>query len=347
MFIAALRYILLACVMLVFPPSATNAFAQAEMPNLAGKTVRIIIGFGVGGEYGLYSQLVASHIGKHVPGKPTVVVQEMPGAGGVQSLNYLAKIAPRDGTTLTLAPVPIVQDGLFNPAAQFDPASFQWIGRLAGLVQAGVVWSKSGVTTLEDAKSKILVAGGGGLAPPTLNPLIMNEFLGTKFKVVTGYKGTAEVAIAWEKGEVDMLTTSWDTISLRYGEKIRSGEARPLYVYSMAPVRELPSTQSIATLGRNEQENAFLQIYTVGTAIGRSLAAPPGMASELVGMWRQAFDKMIEDKDFRAATEKGGIRLDPMSGERIDGMVKSAMAQSPSNIKSAKQIYEKLTASLR
>jgi tripartite-type tricarboxylate transporter receptor subunit TctC len=204
---AMLRWALIAIAAIPSPAAAGDDF-------YAGKTVKIIIGAAAGGEYGAYAQLMAQHIGRFVPGKPTVIVQTMPGGGGMVALNHLAKVAPHDGTVLAMPHVNIVQDGLLNPRAMFDPAKFQWIGRVAGVRQVGVASSRSKARSLEDAKRRELVAGGSGVNnPPGFNPRILNALAGTKFKIVTGYKGTSEVAIAWERGEVDVLTTSWDIIT--------------------------------------------------------------------------------------------------------------------------------------
>src|SRR5687768_4492890 len=159
----------------------------------AGKTVRIIIGTTTAGEYGLYAQLMAQHIGRHIPGKPTVIVQSMLGSGGLVALNHLGKIAPQDGTVLSLPHINIVQDGLLNPKAQFDPAKFQWIGRASSALQVGIASSQSKVRSLDDAKTREIVAGASGVNNPTcLKPRILNALAGTRFKMVTGYKGTGE-----------------------------------------------------------------------------------------------------------------------------------------------------------
>lgn len=323
------------------------ASVHADEDFYAGKTMKIVIGAGMGGEYGLYSQLIANHLPRHIPGRPTIIVESMPGAGGLRSLNYLAKVAPQDGTTLTLAMVNIVHDGLLNPEqVRFDPGRFQWVGRVAGLVQAGVVWSKrSNVKTLADAKTKELVAGGVGTNNPTaLNPRILNTLAGTKFKIVTGYRGTNDVQIAWERGEVDVLTTSWDTMRVRFPNQIKSGDIVPIYAYALKRAPGLEDVPLMTELGRNDAEKAFLKIYTIGTEIGRSLAAPPGVPKDRIAILRAAFTKMLGDPDFKAAVAKGNIRFNPLDGVALAAAVADVLRLPAGQVAQARKFYRSVLA---
>ena len=324
---------------------AQTAAAQPHPDFYAGKTVKIIIGAEVGGEYGLYSQLVAQHIGKFVPGKPTVIVQSMPGGGGMNAPNYLANVAPQDGTVLSLPHLNIVQDGLLNPKMRFDPGKFQWIGRLREQIQVGVASPKSNVRSLADAKSTELIAGGTAANNPSaLNARILNALAGTRFKIVTGYKGTHEVSIAWERGEVDVLTVSWDTITRRYSEELKAGIINPLYLYALQRPPELAHVPLIIEFGRNDAERAFLQIYTIGTEIGRSLAAPHGVPKDRVAVWRVAFAKMIDDPEFKAAVSRGNIPMNPLDGETLASTVAKVVALPADTIAKAREFYGQLLA---
>jgi tripartite-type tricarboxylate transporter receptor subunit TctC len=335
-----------ACAAAMF--SGPAALAQSTGDFYTGKTVKIVIGTAVGGEYGLYAQLIAQHIGRFVPGSPTVIVQSMPGAAGVTAMRYMTNAAPRDGTVLIVPQVSIAQVGLLDPNAQFDPGAFQWIGRLTTQVQAGVVSNRSGIRSLADARTRELIAGGVGTSnPTTLNPRILNALAGTKFKIVSGYKGTAAVMIAWERGEVDVLTTSWDMIFARYGDMLKSGQVIPLYVYALKRPAELPNVPLMTDFGRTETERAFLQIYGIGAEIGRSLAAPPGMPKEHLDIWRVALMKMLGDPEFKAAVRKGNIRLDPLDGVSLAERTKMVMTLPPDTVAKARKFYEGLLAEVR
>jgi tripartite-type tricarboxylate transporter receptor subunit TctC len=321
--------------------------ALAQDDFYAGKTVRLIIGTTTAGDYGAYAQLMAQHIGKHVPGKPMVIVQSMLGSGGLVALNHLAKVAAQDGTVLSLPHINIVQDGLLNPRVQFDPARFQWIGRASGALQVGVASQQSKVRTLEDAKRREIVAGASGVSNPTgLNPRILNTLAGTRFKLVTGYKGTGETKLAWERGEIDVMTVGWDYIAERYGADIKAGVVHPLYVYGKRPP-ELPGIPSLSDFGRSDAEKAFLQIYSIGTEIGRALAFPPGVPAERVALWRTAFMQMLDDPAFRQAMAKGHLRFEPLHGAELAARVAAVTSLPKDTIARAAAFYERLLAEVR
>ncbi len=271
----------------------------------------------------------------------------MQGGAGLLALNHVAKIAPQDGTVLSLPHINIVQDGLLNPKVQFDPGKFQWIGRASSALQVGVATPQSNVRSLEDAKQREIIAGASGVTNPTgLNPRILNALAGTRFRIVTGYKGTGETKIAWERGEVEVMTVGWDFIVQRYGSQINTGLIRPLYVYGKRPP-ELPDIPSIGDFGRNDAEKAFLQIYSIGTEIGRSLAFPPGVPAERVAIWRAAFMKMLDDPDFKQAVAKGGIRLEPLDGAALAASVSAVVELPKATIAQAGMFYERLLADVR
>jgi tripartite-type tricarboxylate transporter receptor subunit TctC len=321
---------------------------QASDDFYAGKTVRLILGTTTAGDYGLYAQLMAQHIGKFIPGKPTVIVQSMVGGGGLVALNHMAKVAAQDGTVLSLPHINIVQDGLLNPRVQFDPGKFQWIGRAVGALQVGVASSRSKARTLDDAKNRELIAGASGVNNPTgLNPRILNALAGTKFKIVTGYKGTGETKIAWERGEVDVMTVGWDFIASRHGDELKAGLIHPLYMYGVKRPPELAGIPSVTDFGRNDAEKAFLQIYTIGTEIGRALAFPPGVPAERVAIWRAAFMKMLDDDDFKQAVAKGNIRIDPLDGATLAASVAAVVALPKATIAQAGAFYARLLAEVK
>jgi tripartite-type tricarboxylate transporter receptor subunit TctC len=339
--------VLLASVLLLIASNGLSR-AQANDDFYAGKTVRIIIGTTTAGEYGAYAQLMAQHIGRFVPGRPTVIVQTMLGGAGLVALNHLAKVAPQDGTVLSLPHANIVQDGLLNPRVQYDPAQFQWIGRMASVRQVGVASHQSKARTLEDAKQRELIAGASGVTNPTgLNPRLLNAMAGTRFKIVSGYKGTAEARIAWERGEVDVVTTSWDGIVDRYSDQLRAGLIHPLYIFGMTRPPELAGIPSITEFGRDDTEKAFLQIYTIGAEIGRAFAFPPGVPEHRVTLWRTAFMRMLDDPDFRQSLAKGNIRVDPLAGVTLAASVAKVVGLPKETISRAGTFYERLLAEVR
>src|SRR5215813_7261346 len=318
--------------------------AQSVERFFTGKTVRIVIGTTVGGEYDLYARLVARHIGQFIPGNPNVIVQSMPGGGGLTAIRYLANAASRDGTVLIVPGVNIIQEGMLTSNAQYDPGSFQWIGRMISQIQVGLVWSKSGVTSIEGAKSKELIAGGVGNNPTTLNPRLLNRLIGTKFRIVAGYRGTGDLMLAWERGEVDVVTTSWDVLLARYSEQVKAKVAIPLYVNAVKRSSDLPDVPLMTEFGQTDGDKAFLEIYSVGAGIGRSLAAPPGVPRDRIEAWRTAFTKMFGDEGFKESVRSGNLRLDPLDGAAMTSSVQKVVSLPPETVGKARKFYEELLA---
>jgi tripartite-type tricarboxylate transporter receptor subunit TctC len=329
--------------------AAPAAVAQSPAEFFAGKTVRIVIGFATAGTYGQYAQIAAQHIRKHVPGTPSIIVQSVVGGGGIVAINHVANVAAKDGTTLIVMPINMVQDGLLNPQAKYDPRKFEWIGRLMELVQIGVASEKSGVTTLADAKTRIVSAGGIGATNPTaMNWKILNLMAGTKFNVVSGYKGLPDATLAWERGEVDTVMMNWETAVQRFDAQIKSGKVKLLFNYANRRMPELPKElPALGEFGRNAAEKAFLDIYTVGPRFGRSLAMAAGAPPERLEAWRDAFRKMLKDPEFLAEVKTRQMRHDPESGEEVAKYVAASTQYPNSVIEEAKKLYDRLLTDKR
>jgi tripartite-type tricarboxylate transporter receptor subunit TctC len=337
--------------MLVAASLAALTFASlpAKADDVAdfykGKTVQIIIGSGFGGSYGLYSQLAARYIGKFIPGHPKAIVQSMPGAGGLKALAFGYNAAPKDGSYINLAHQEVLEETILDPKARFDVRKFQWIGRFVDVDYVGVVTGKSGVKTLDDARKKQLIAGAtGARAASALAPQIFNMYAGTKFKIVAGYKGTADMFLAQQTGELDLVTATLVIIKAAHAEAYKSGKLVPIYAMSLERIPELPKVPSITEFGRNSAEKAFLKIWAAGGTIGRSLAAPPGVPAERVAAFRTAFDKMIQDPAFKADVEKHKTPFNPMSGKELTARIDKVMQITPEQIEATRKVYGELLA---
>ncbi|MPZ38393.1 MAG: hypothetical protein GEU95_10040 [Rhizobiales bacterium] len=319
------------------------AHAQSVADFYRGKTIRLIIGTSVGGAYGVFSQLASRHIGRFIPGSPTVIIQSMPAAGGLVALNHLGSAAPRDGTVITLIHVTVVQEGLFNPAATFDPGAFHWIGRLASLEFLGLASQKSGVRSLDDARNREVVVGAPGLTNvPAQSPLILNRIAGTKFKLISGYSGTGQTFIALERGEVELAAGSMDGIRALHWDKLKSGEFVPIFAQAGRRLKDFPDVPTLLEFSNNEAEKAFLSVFSITADIGRSLAAPPGVPKDRLDALRSAFDAMIADPAFKADVEKLRIELNPISGPKLDQLVAQTVKMSGETRASARAFYDDL-----
>lgn len=321
----------------------SGARAEPVADFYKDKTVRIIIGTGMGGSYGVYAQLVARHLGRFMPGSPTFIVQSMPGAGGLVALNYLAQKAPQDGTTISVIHVTLVQESMFNPKAQYDAAEFQWIGRLASITFLAVASQKSGIKTLDDArKREVIVGAPGPNNVPAQSPLVLNRIAGTKFKVVTGYKGMGEAFIALERGEVEFAVPTEATLAAFHREKLKNGELVPIFAQAGSRLKDYPGVPILLEFGKTDVEKAFLNVFTLTAEIGRSLAAPPGMPKDRLEAMRAAFDKMVADPAFKADLAKTRVELDPKSGAEMQRLVRDAMKMSPETRQQARAFYDEL-----
>ena len=334
------RLITLAAVAMLAPSAA-----RAQTDAFAGKTIRIIVPFATAGTYGQYALLAASHIRKHLPGNPTVIVQEMQGAAGVVALTHVATVAPKDGTTAIVPAINIVQDGLLDTSVKYDPASFVWIGRMMELVQLGVASERSGLKTLDDAKARPVNAGGSGATNPTsMSWHILNLLAGTKFNVISGYKGLPDSQLAWERGEVDTAMLNWETAVERYDAPIKAGRIPVLFAYAGRALPELKGRPVLADFARDPVEKAFVDIYTSGPQIGRSIALPGGVPPDRIAVWRKAFDAMLKDPDFLAEIAKRNLRFDPLNGDEIGAIVKRSLSYSPETLAAVRTLYAKLLA---
>ena len=308
-----------------------------------GKTVRVVIGTGVGGTYGVYGQLVARHFGRFIPGNPTVAMQSMQGAGGFTALNWLGTAAPRDGTIVTIGHINIVHEGLFNTEAKFDPRGFLWVGRFTSFASVGVASKKSGLRLLADARVREVAAGApGAQSVPGQAPIILNKIAGTKFKVVAGYRSTGESFLALERGEVDVAATSMDALRSLHWPKLESGELTPIFVQGIRRLKEFPAAPTLGEFGNNEVEKAFLGVFNVTAEVGRSLATPPGVPADRLAALRAAYQAMVADPAFLADIQKLGIVLDLLPGAELQEVIGASMKMSPGTQEQARKFYEDL-----
>lgn len=323
--------------------AASPARAQPVAEFYKGKTIRIVIGTSIGGAYGTFGMLAARHLGRFIPGAPTLIVQAMPAAAGIVALNYLGSAAPRDGSVITVVHVTVVQEGLFNPAATFDPGGFQWIGRFTGLEVLGVASRQSGIRSLNDARDREVVYGAPGLTNvPGQSPLILNRMAGTKFKLIAGYSGTGQTFIALERGEVEVTATSMDSIRTLHWERLQRGELVPIFLQGSRRMAEFPEVPTLLEFGNDPAEQAFLSVFSITAEIGRALATPPGVPADRLAALRAAFEQMLADPTFRADVAKLRIDLEPMDGAQLARRVAQSMAMSPETRARARTVYDEL-----
>lgn len=313
----------LACLAVLATAWSAPALAQAGGETLAGKTVTMVIGFGPGGGYDQWGRVVARHIGRHLPGNPTVVPQNMPGAGSLRAANFIYGAAPKDGSTIGIVTETVaIEQALSNPAVQYDAAKFTWIGRVASSINVQLVWHTSRVQSVADAyQTEVTFAGTGpGNVAETI-PRLLSGLLGMKIKVISGYPASNEGMLAMERGEVDGATTSWTALKVGKQDWMRDKKAKVILQDLPERNPELSDVPCLVELGRTAEEKQVLALYGSGGAIGRSIMAPPGVPADVATALRTGFMAMVKDPDFRADIQKSGLELDALSGQALTEVV--------------------------
>jgi tripartite-type tricarboxylate transporter receptor subunit TctC len=317
---------------LVFLGSALAANAQSPETFYAGKRVKMIVGAPVGGGYDLYSRLLARHIGKHIPGQPGVVVVNMPGAASVNAANYLANVAPQDGTEMLMVvqTIPMAQftRGI---GARFDLVQFQWLGSMSDDANVFIAWHTAGVRSVKDVQEREFVVGAtnqtsiGGMYPA-----IMNKFMGTKFKIVLGYKSGEAIDLAMERREIDgRAGASWSSLKAVRGHRLRDHEINVFLQIGLRKEPDLSDVPLLIDLARNDTERKVLQFYSSLTAVARAVAVGPGVPPERVTVLRRAFDAAMRDPALLTEAERQSIDIRPVAGERLQEIVGQMIHTDP------------------
>jgi tripartite-type tricarboxylate transporter receptor subunit TctC len=311
--------------------SSTPLSAQSPDAAFAGKTITVYVGYTAGGSYDLYGRLIARHLGQHLPGKPTVVVQNMPGAGSLKAANYLYEVAPRDGTALgVVVESTALEQALANPAAQYDAAKFTYVGRAATSNNIFMMWHTAKVQSLEEAKQipSLLASTGPGSIAETI-PKLTNALLGTRFKLISGYPASTEAMLAMERGEVDGSSTSWAAVKVGKQDWLRDKKIKIFLQTTPERTAELPDTPCLGEIGTTADDRQVFGLYASGSAIGRSLLGPPGIAPERVAALRAGFDAMAKDAEFIADAKAINVDLEPLPGAAVARLVDTALAVPP------------------
>jgi tripartite-type tricarboxylate transporter receptor subunit TctC len=314
------------------------AHAQPRV-DFAGKTITIVSGFGAGGGYTIYAEIVARHLGAHLPGRPSVIVRTMPGAGGLNGTHHLYNVAARDGSVLGVVPQTVaIAQALGEQGLRYDARAFNWIGRVNSNVEVQQAWHAAAVKAIEDARTKEIIVGGTGPeSSSVVFPRILNAMFGMKFKVVAGYEGVNMVSIAMERGEVEGMVRPWAVTKTVRPEWLREGKINLLVQYALKRHHEIAQVPAVVDLGQTDEQRQVLGLYASGSDIGRSIVAPPGVPAETVAVLRQAFMAMMRDPALAADVAKSGLDLDPLAGEALQEIVRQAVDVAPAVVEMARR----------
>jgi tripartite-type tricarboxylate transporter receptor subunit TctC len=294
-------------------PCASRASAQDFYKD---KTVKLFIGSGPGGGYDLMGRLIARHIANHLPGRPTVTPQNMPGAGSILATNTIYNVAPKDGLSLAIAsPSLSLIEALQTAGVRFKTEKLNWIGRISPIINVTVTWKRSPIKTIVDARNReVLISAIAATSPLTLMPQVMNATAGTKFKLVRGYADSAATLLAMERGESEGTTVSWTTLKATRPDLIKAGNINILVQYALARARELPEVPSAIETALSDEDKRLLSLFVSAADVGYAIFTSPGVPGARVEVLRRAFQEMTQDPAFKADAEARGIDLDPMFG---------------------------------
>ena len=331
----------------VFAAQATPAKPAFDEKAVAdfyrGKTVRIIVGFSAGGGYDQYSRLIGRHLSRHIPGNPNVLVDNMAGAGSMIAANHMYNAAPKDGTVIGNLSGPIVLEQLFgNPAVQYDMAKFRYLAVPVSESYLMIAHKRTGITKFDELrgeKGKPLTMGAIPGSTVEHAPIMVKEVLNTNLKVVSGYKGTADVRLALDSGEVDGFFNTWTSSKVTSMDKVKSGEWLILAQLTETPMKDLiiPNVPTIQKIARSEEQRLLLKYGTsTPNDFGKVYVIPSGVPADRAAALESAFVKMFKDKELIADADKGRLEIDPLIGSTITKLVNEFLGM-PNDLKNKLQ----------
>ena len=302
---------------------APPARAQSVEEFYKGKTINLLIGFSVGGGYDLYARHLARFMGKHIPGKPTIVPQNMAGAGSLRAASFLYSAAPKDGTAIGTFARTTGINPLLESGATFDGTKFAWLGSVTNDVSTCITWHTSAVKTWNDFLEKPLTVGGQGpSSEPDIFANLYKNLFGAKIKLVAGYPGTNEIALATERGEVEGLCgLSWSTLKTRHAQWMKDKKINIIVQAAFKKEPEMGDVPLIVDLTKDPEKLQILKIFLAAQEMARPFAAPPGIPEDRKAALIAAFDATMKDPEFLAEAKKLDLDVNPVSGKAIDKLL--------------------------
>ena len=324
----------------------TTMAPQAQAQNVAdfyhGKTISLVIGTSAGNDYDFRGRLIARYMGKYIPGEPTIVPRNMPGGGGIQAGNWLAKIAPRDGTVVHM----IMQNmmaaqAVSGPGIEFDTRKFIWLGNTTSAPNVVNTWHTTGVTSVEQVKTREVLLGAPMGTAGALYPVLINTVAGTKFRVVTGYPGGNEVNLAMERGEVEGRgSNSWASWKSTKPDWLKDKKINILVQVALVRHPDLPDVPLLMDLATNDSDRKLLEFFSSDTDLSRSLVTTQDVPADRVAALRKAFDTMIKDAEFLAEAARAAMDISPGTGEESQKIADSIVNTPPDILARAKALID-------
>jgi tripartite-type tricarboxylate transporter receptor subunit TctC len=324
----------LAAILTPFFSASARADAVAVADFYAGKTMTIIVGADTGGGYDAQARLMSRHLGRFIPGKPSVIVQNMPGAGSLIAANNLYNTAPKDGTVIGLLQRGVLSSKFTNPSGvRFDLAKFNWVGNLSSETAVVIAWHATPFKGLQDVMNQeMLVAGTGPTIDTETTPRLLNALIGTKFRVISGYSGTADGVLAMERGEVHGIGDwSWSNVKTRRPDYLREKKVRVLLQVATEKLPDLPDVPLAMDFVKNEADKRIMELFLAQKSAARPVVAPPGIPADRMAAIRTAFEQMIVNPEFLKDAAAQKLELDPTPASEIEKVIK-LFAMTPEDV---------------
>jgi tripartite-type tricarboxylate transporter receptor subunit TctC len=334
---------LLPAVLALVTIAAQPARAQSVEEFYKGKTVNVVIGFSVGGGYDLYARHLARHIGKHIPGNPNVVPQNMPGAGSLKAANYIFSAAPKDGTYFGTFARTTGINPLLESGATFDATKFSWLGSVTDDVSTCVTWHTTKVKNWDDfLKIPSTLGGQGPSSEPDIFARLFKNVFDAPIKLVPGYPGTNEISLAMERGEVDGLCgLSWSTIKTRHAQWLKEKKMNIIVQASFKKVPELADVPLAMEQTKDKEKLQILKLILAAQQMARPFAAPPGIPADRKAALVKAFDETMKDPEYLADAKKLDIDVNPVSGKELEELLAELYATPKDVVKKAGEAITK------
>lgn len=318
-----------------------QAHAQSVEQFYRSNQLVFLVGHDAGGGYDIYTRTLARHIVKYIPGQPTAVVKTMPGAGGVKMINHLYAGAPQDGSTFGISDRGyVLEPVLGNKAAQFEPTRMSPVGSIGRQTPACSLWHGARAKSLKDTFTQETIIGATGPSATAIYPAILNSVLKTKFKIVSGYRGSGEIMLAMERGEAEGVCLSWDTLKTLKPDWLADGRLKAIVQMAIERIAELKDVPTASEQAATDSDKKMLALYFGPNEMGRPYMGPPHVPKDRLDAIRRAFDKTMKDEAYLAEAKSQKMDVDPMTGEEMEKLIASFYASPPDLVQRLKVALE-------
>lgn len=323
--------------------AAGSAWAETPEQFYKGKTVELVIGYAPGGSNDAYARLLSMHLGRFIPGSPTVIVRNMPGAGSFAAVNRVYASSPRDGTVIGLgAPTIALDEKLGTTGVRFKTNELVWIGRANSAVNIVMTWKTSPVKSIKDAFTReTALAGTGAGSTVSIYPTVFNNVVGSKFKLVMGYKGSNEAMLAMERGETEGHSTSWEAVKTAHPDWLTDGSINNILQFALKRHPEMPNVPTAIEVAQTDEQRAILTAVLNATEIGASFFTAPATPDDRVQALRKSFDDAVRDPELLKDAERMRVDIQPLSGVDVQKLIAMVADLPPSLVEKMRAAYPK------